>query len=259
MTLRVVQLSDCHVAADPGEAYRGVNARANLLALLEPVRQWRPDLVLATGDLSEDGSAGSYGWLAEQFHSLATPVLALPGNHDDPVALKHHFPATAFEAPLVLHGESWLVVLLNTAAAGEISGRLGSARLDALDQVLGGNPKPTLIALHHQPLEIGSPWIDRYPLLDPADFWQVLDRHPQVRLVIWGHVHQDCSFERGGVIGLGSPSTASNSLPERECFTHDPTGPACRWLKLETDGAFATGLIHVAQQSLRPGVSPPSG
>lgn len=249
MTLRVVQLSDCHVGADAAKLYRGVDARANLEALLEPVREWRPDLVLATGDLSEDGSPDAYAWLAEQFRSLMTPVLALPGNHDDPAAMKSRFPATATEAPLVLHGEAWQVVLLNSTVPGEVAGRLGSQRLQALDQVLAGHRRTTLVALHHQPLEIGSPWIDRYPLLDPGAFWQVLDRHPQVRLVIWGHVHQACRFERGHVTGLGSPSTASNSLPERKRFTQDPAGPACRCLELENDGVFSTGLIHAEKGS----------
>jgi len=90
---------------------------------------------------------------------------------------------------------------------------------------------------------VGSPWIDRYPLLNAEEFWAVLDRHPGVRAVVWGHVHQAFDQNRGGVRLLSCPSSASNSLPGQEKFTRDPAGPACRWLDLASDGTIDTGIL----------------
>ncbi len=243
MALRIVQLTDCHLSADPETDYRGFDPRANLEQLLHRIPAWSPDLVLATGDLSEDGSEASYRWLAAALDRLQVPVLAIPGNHDDPAPMLRHFPATAVDAPLVTERGGWQLVLLNSAVPDEVPGRLDATQLERLDLALGSSQLPKLVALHHQPLPVGSAWIDRYPLLEPEAFWAVLDRHPAVRLVAWGHVHQDIRLERGDVVALGSPSSVCNSLPSMEEFTVDPAGPSCRWLILEEGGGFETGIL----------------
>jgi len=241
--LKIVQVTDCHVSADPHAEYRGFDPRASLESLVEPLRAWAPDLVLATGDLSEDASDASYAWLAETLSGLRAPILAIPGNHDDPAVMRPHFPDTAVNAPLVLEQDGWQLVLLNSATPDAVPGRFDERQLALLDHALADSAYPKLVALHHQPLAVGSPWIDQYPLLDPGAFWSVLDRHPAVKLVIWGHVHQAVSLKRGGIMALGSPSTVCNSLPDAEVFTPDPGGPACRWLKLMADGGVETGLL----------------
>lgn len=240
--MRVVQVSDCHVSAPAGSTYRGSDPRATLAALVDRIIDWSPDVVLATGDLSEDGSAASYAWLAAELGRIPAPLLATPGNHDDAERMRAHFPACAVDAPLSLEGD-WQLVLAGSAKPGEIGGRFDQTQLAALDATLTGLDRPALVALHHQPWPVGSPWIDRYALASPEDFLDVLNRHPRVRLVVWGHVHQDVHIEAPGLTGLGAPSTVSNSLPRRARFTVDPAGPACRWLELERDGQFRTGLL----------------
>jgi Icc protein len=59
-------------------------------------------------------------------------------------------------------------------------------------------------------------------------------------------VHQDFEMVRNGVLLLGSPSSAVNSLPNAERFTLDLGGPAARWLELAADGAVATGLLRAS-------------
>jgi Icc protein len=102
----------------------------------------------------------------------------------------------------------------------------------------------TLLALHHQPVPVNSPWIDCYPLENAVAFWDLIDRHPQVRCVTWGHVHQDFRARRGNAELLSAPSTAANSLPDRDSFTLDLGGPACRWLELDANGRIETGLLR---------------
>lgn len=249
--MRVVQISDCHVSAPEGPTYRGADPRATLRALVDRIIDWSPDVVLATGDMSEDGSAASYAWLEEELRRIPAPVLATPGNHDDADRLCAHFADCAVDAPLSLE-DDWQLVLAGSAKPGEIGGRFDDAQLEALEKTLAGTDRPALVALHHQPWPVGSPWIDRYALASPEAFISVLGRHPRVRLVVWGHVHQDVRIEGQGLTGLGAPSTVSNSLPHQARFTIDPAGPACRWLELERDGRFRTGL-------LRPGSGRASG
>lgn len=253
--MNVIQLTDCHVSAETGETYRGEDPRRSLAALVDAVIDWKPDLVLATGDLSEDGSDVSYAWLADELARIPCPLVATPGNHDDAERLRVHFSHCAVDEPLVVE-DDWQLVVLGSAKPGEISGRLAPAQLAALEAVLAGDERPALVALHHQPWFVGSPWIDRYPLLESEGFHAVLERHPRVRLVLWGHVHQDVTLTRGTVTGLGAPSTVSNSLPGQSKFTADPAGPACRWLKLQPGGAFETGLLRPKGPSAGPARAP---
>ncbi len=253
--MKIVQLSDCHVTAEAGPTYRGSDPRASLEAIIDVVLDWRPDVVLATGDFSEDASAASYAYLAEQFARLPMPVLGTPGNHDTAAGMELCLPRHANDgllsfAPAGQGAGSaaenpWTLMLLGSAKPGEIGGRFEERQLDEFEAALAAAQGPVLVALHHQPWPVGSPWIDRYALGEPERFHALIASHPRVRLVLWGHVHQAVRLEVGeGQVGLGAPSTVSNSLPGMPRFTVDPAGPACRWLQLAADGSFETGLLR---------------
>lgn len=243
-TIRIAQITDCHLPADSKMTYRGIYPHANLERLLGKVIEWKPDLLLATGDLSEDASPASYSALQRLFDSLKVPVLALPGNHDDAVLVNGKFPGSPVDGVEVsTHGE-WQIIRLNSCLPGKPHGELGAATLSGLKTALGQSVgRPRLLAVHHQPLEVGSPWIDKYRLFGPEVFLELIDQQEDIKAVVWGHVHQAFDLYRNGTAMLGSPSSAINSLPGAQSFTPDPSGPAFRWLELEANGALKTGIV----------------
>ena len=241
---RIIQLSDCHVSADPAALYRGTNARQALERVLEAARCWEPDLVLVSGDLSEDYSEASYEYIARALGAIGVPVVTTPGNHDRPDLQLRYFPDTAISEPLIFAAGAWRVVILNSSVENEVPGRLKDAMLDGLRRALGDSSRPVLVVLHHQPVAVGSHWIDRYPLLEPGPFMELLESRREVRGVVWGHIHHAFREQRFGALLLGAPSTVSNSVAFREEFTPDPAGPACRWLKLAPDGSLASGILR---------------
>jgi Icc protein len=248
--VKVLQLSDCHVSADPEADYRGQNADRNLAGLLLSMRTRDPDLVLLTGDVSEDASAASYARVAVRLGTIGAPVLALPGNHDNPGVMKNHFPTGPWAGPRTFQLGSWLMVALDSTAPGKISGCLGQQTLEQFDSSMrGSDAEHILVALHHQPVPVNAPWIDRYALEEPARFLNYIDRENRVRAVVWGHVHHAFSTERNGVAYLGAPSSVANSLPLTQKFTLDLAGPSCRWLKLGDDGSVQTGILRPCQSS----------
>ena len=243
--LRIVQVTDCHLPLDPQTSYRGQNADRNLASLMPALRRWQPDLLLVTGDVSEDGSAAAYGRVSAQLSTAGAPVLALPGNHDDPSVMRRYSPQGAWDG-VHSHGlRNWQLLLLDSTVRGGVPGFQAPATLEALDRHLREDRAAhVLLALHHQPVAVGSPWIDRYPLQNPEALFRIVDRSPRVKCIVWGHVHQDFETRRGDLLLLGSPSTVANSLPGREKFTPDLGGPACRWLELAPGGAVETGLLR---------------
>lgn len=246
MTIRVAQVSDCHLPANPDRSYRGINPYRNLESLLKKVKSLQPELILATGDLSEDGSGDSYRLIQGLFDPLGVPVLALPGNHDDPGLLVDAYPGSPTDSvQLTKHG-TWQIIRLNSCLPSNPSGRLSEKTLSELESVLGQNPgRHNLVALHHQPIKTESPWIDKYCLLEPEPFLHLVDQHKAIKAVIWGHIHQVFETNRNGTLMLGGPSSAINGVPGAEKFTPDSLGPAFRWMELDSGGDIRNRVITV--------------
>ena len=70
----------------------------------------------------------------------------------------------------------------------------------------------------------------------------MLERFPQTKALLWGHVHQEIDGERNGVRLLASPSTCIQFAPGSEGFQVSEQAPGYRWLRLHGDGRLETGV-----------------
>lgn len=244
--IRVVQLTDTHLCKSRGGALLGMDTDHSLQAVIDLVKVERPviDLLLGTGDLSDQGAPEAYRRLQEYFAQLTETHCWLPGNHDDRANM-----ATVADSPLRLGREirlgHWQVVMLDSQVPGEVGGKLGPGELallaDALDAA-ADEGLYSLVCLHHQPVKIGCEWLDQQMVADADDFFAVLDRFPGVRGVLWGHVHQQVDIRRGDVQLMASPSTCVQFKPDSVGFKADSAPPGYRWLDLHEDGRLHTGV-----------------
>jgi Icc protein len=242
--LRVAQVSDTHLWADPRKPYRGQDADAGLQATWEKVLEWGPDIVLLTGDLSEDASEASY-WRLGEVLQADVPILALPGNHDDHELTRERFPLGPWKGPLCHEIGNWLILMVDSTLPRRVEGGFSDESLGEIREVMARSSSDhILVALHHQPVIVGAPWIDRWALTRPEGFLALMDDDPRVRCIIWGHIHHHFAEQRDSVLLLGAPSTAANSLPRSDRFQLDPKGPACRTLQLGSDGSVAYGQLY---------------
>ncbi|QTF94496.1 MAG: metallophosphoesterase, partial [Halomonas sp. BM-2019] len=177
--MRLVQISDCHLQADPAARARAGFPLRQLEAVVEAVNRERPDMVLVTGDISNDETAASYQLAARTLNRLAAPWFWLAGNHDDPALM-----AETRELIAELDLGAWRILLLDTTLGGQAQGELGPERLAELAERLEEDERPTLLAMHHPPLPVGSAWIDALGLEDREAFWQTLAAHGQVRTIL---------------------------------------------------------------------------
>lgn len=251
-TVRLLQITDTHLFGDPERALRGVPTlpalRQTLAAAQGLVRDC--DAVVVTGDLIQDDPDG-YAHFRAEFGALGKPVLCIPGNHDDVPALRRALAALPFRLEPVHDFGPWRLVMLDSSVPREVAGRICAADLALLEQALASaGQRHVLIALHHHPVPMGSAWIDNIGLLNADEFFAVLDRHSNVRAVMFGHVHQAFEGERHGVRLFGTPSTCSQFLPHSERFAVDVQPPAWRSLELH-----AGGSIHTELGWLEPGLA----
>jgi Icc protein len=248
--VHLLQLTDTHLYADAaGEAY-GVNTARSLEQVAEAVFSGdgpRPDAIVVTGDVSDDLSELSYRRLRAALDDRGVPVHCLPGNHDDPRLMAELLGSDPFRYCGRAELGGWGLVTVDTHVPGEVGGRISAAGLARLDGDLAAfEGRPVVVAMHHPPVLVGSAWLDRSRLGNAGEFFDVVGRHPRVRAVLAGHVHQACDDLRGTVRVMTAPSTCAQFAPGSARFALDPRPPGYRWLTLHPDGRIATEARWIA-------------
>ncbi len=255
--LLVAQVTDIHLTDDPQQLVMGVNTEASYRAILAELKalQPAPHLLLLTGDLTQDGSEPAYARLQQSLELLGIPAYCLPGNHDTVSIMAKELRGCAVHWDSCFSAGGWQFIPLNSAIEGQVHGYLAAASLDWLDLQLSDRPDlPTLIAVHHPAIALGCEWIDKSGLQNQAEFWQICDRHPQVRLIISGHAHQafDTDFDlkdsdnASRARYLVTPSTCAQFAPQTAKFTLDRRNPGFRLLRLYSDGKIETEVRRLA-------------
>lgn len=245
-SLRVIQLTDLHLDSPAKPLHhREGTTEDTLRQVIERVRTERKDLVLCTGDLADNPSTATYEILRDLLATLDCPVYCLPGNHDDPALARDVLRGPNLSWDKQFQAGHWRIVQLNSAQPGRVPGTLDDAELAFLDRALAAFPSaPTLVCLHHHPLPTGSPWMDSLMLTNPQALFEIIERHPHVRGMLWGHIHQAFDQTRGALRMLGSPSTCMQFVPQVERFTVADLPPAFRRLDLHADGSIETNIVY---------------
>jgi Icc protein len=248
-SVQLLQVTDPHLFGDPARELYGVNTAESLHRVLEAALAAgpAPDAVLVTGDIGDDLSADAYAQFRAALSRCGVPVFCLPGNHDAPVLMARTLDADGFQYCGRARLRSWGMLLLDTHLPGAAAGRVAPAELERLDAELRAMAGlPVLIALHHPPLPVGSAWLDGVGLQNAGQVLEVIDRHPQVRAVVAGHVHQEFAQRRGTVDYYTTPSTCAQFTPRTPRCVMDRRPPGYRWLSLHPDGSHSTRVGWLA-------------
>lgn len=245
--VHLVQVTDTHLNGPQDGHLLGMKTLHSFQCVLDLIRQEcnNIDAFLVTGDISQDGSLLSYQHLKQHLQPFGRPAFWLEGNHDHPEHMAKAAADTEHQHK-VIRSQRWQIIMLNSQVVGKVYGRLAQAELELLDQALSERPDlHSLVCFHHHPISMGSRWIDAIGVKNADDFWQVIDRHDNVRCVLWGHVHQDSDQMRNDVRLLSTPSTCIQFEPQSEDFSIDTLAPGYRWLTLNPDGSLDTGISRV--------------
>jgi Icc protein len=250
--MQILQITDPHLYGNAGGSLRGVETDSSLRHALDDAFAQGIDYsaVLVTGDLVQDDPSG-YLRFKSIFGSLQKPVLCIPGNHDEPDVMRQALAQAPFQYCGIRDMGAWRFIMLDSYDPGHVGGRLLPSELQRLDRALAETPTHALVCLHHHPVAMGSRWLDTIGLANAEEFWSVIDAHPQVRGILWGHVHQPYDGERRGVRLLGTPSTGAQFLPLSDRYAVDSRPPAYRRLELHPDGRIDSAVRWVEPLPLR--------
>jgi len=248
--VRLLQISDPHLFADPNARLRGVNTLASLQRVLKHALASRRGFagLLCTGDIVND-EPGGYAHFEHLTGSLGMPVYCVPGNHDDARTMRAALARAPFQVGGYADVGRWRLVLLDSSVPGRAAGHLGSSEMRRLREALEGTDRHVMVCLHHQPVHMASRWLDALGLDNAVELLALLERYPGVRAISWGHVHQSFDSHRQGVRLLGTPSTGAQFLPLSSEFAIDTRPPAYRLLNLRADGSLTSELVWVEAES----------
>ena len=99
-------------------------------------------------------------------------IRCLPGNHDLPAVMREEL--AQWSEPVTDVG-AWRVVTLDTTVPGSDAGHLPASQLDLLEAALAEAPgRHTLVAMHHNPMQIDSHWHDTMMIDNPQALFKLL-------------------------------------------------------------------------------------
>lgn len=207
--LRILHLSDTHFSGDGGRHYGVVDTAEHLRRALARVGHLLFDLVVVSGDVSEDGSEESY----RRIHAQLTPwaeargarVVYAMGNHDlrapfravlgggQADAGEQTPPGTEPDRPVasVATHDGWRVIVLDSSIPGVGYGDLEPAQLQFLRENLAEPAEHgTIVVVHHPPVRAQTDLLQALAL-DDADGRALIDTvaGTDVRVVLSGHYH----------------------------------------------------------------------
>lgn len=248
--LSILQLSDTHILAQPGDTLLGIDTAYYFRQVLAQALdgQTTYDLIMLTGDLVQDPVSSSYHYLLERLVPHGIPCVCLPGNHDDYALMRHilNTPLVHCQKQVLLKG--WQIISLNSQIIGEEGGFLAAEELRFLADCLNRWPTlPTLVAVHHHSLATGSEWMDTMRITNSEEILWLIAQHPQVKVLLNGHIHQVMDRQIGNLRVLGSPSTCFQFTPKSRRFALDDISPGYRLLQLYADGQIATQVKRLSE------------
>jgi Icc protein len=210
--LRILHLSDTHLFGDGSLHYGMVDTLAALDRVLERAAELAPvDVVVVSGDLSDDGSAESYLLLAARLGPWAAErgagVVYAMGNHD----LRGGFESVLGARETVTAVGGYRIVTLDTSVPGAGYGSVDAGQLERLRGILAEpSPHGTVVVLHHPPVPAASALLAALELQNPDDVVAAC-ASGDVRLVLAGHYHHALSAVAGGIPVVVAPGVANTA------------------------------------------------
>ena len=260
----IAQLSDTHICRR-GELYKGVSdSNGKLREAISHLHclDRRPDLVLMTGDIANDGDVDEYAMAVELLSELKIPMLVIPGNHDDHVAFRAAFPDHGYlpkSGPLhyVVDVPPIRIIGLDTSVAGQHHGALEPSALSWLATTLQEDSlTPTLVMMHHPPFLSGIPYMDKYRYIEDQVLAEILGARPNIEAILCGHVHRAMIRRWAGTVVMACPSTTTEIALQFEAQAKPQSfqGPPACMLHLWENGF---GLVsHISYIGKYPGPYP---
>lgn len=186
--MRIIHLSDIHIVENGRPIWetdtklhfdKAINKIANIKDI---------DAIFLSGDLADDGSLWAYQYIDDAFKTLGIPTYCCPGNHDNINFMLNEYTPSFLKIQEHVSIKGWDFYFLNTAVDGMARGFISEDKLESIKESICGINNPIAFIFHHPPIEPGG-WLNRKLLEDRDNFNNLIYGYPNVKLVLFGHIH----------------------------------------------------------------------
>ncbi|MFT5220209.1 MAG: Icc protein [Planctomycetota bacterium] len=240
MSLRVAQITDTHLTAEPGSKLYGVDTALSLQNIIEQIQQLdkKPELIIASGDVAEDGAIETYQRFCGLLAEVKIPIYLLPGNHDDLSNMQTVFNSAEFLCVDATSIHDWGFIFVNSKVADQSHGHVDATALNELEKnIIKMKDQPILVAIHHTPSRVCPSF--GCQLENATEFTELLNRHSNVKGVIAGHTHLAFEENTRQHTQYTTPSTFAKA-------THAQAGES-----VDHDDFWASHSLDGSQQGFR--------
>ncbi|MBT5117288.1 MAG: hypothetical protein HOI56_05485 [Gammaproteobacteria bacterium] len=248
VTINIIQITDLHLHADRNVSAHNINTFNSAQSVLRAIEKNERDfdMLILSGDLSDDGSTASYENLRYLLKNFDCPIYLMSGNHDSLDSIELITNKNNLKYQNYANLGKWGIFMFNTKKDNSPNGILHQHELVSFDKITNDNKdKYLLIMLHHHPVPIGSESMDTMIIENSNELLNRIN-HTQIKGIGWGHVHDEISIKYNGALLFSTPSTCYQAKPKSKKFSIDLSqSPGYRIISLRDDGEINTKVIRV--------------
>ncbi len=200
----LVQVSDIHC----GPIFRKETFRS----AVKEINEMSPDVVLVTGDLTENGLISEFKMAAEGLRKLkAEKIIYVSGNHDyrstGYLLFKEFFPFLQ-----VTELDDVVITVLSSARPDRDDGEVGHRQNLWLENTLEKyKDKVKIVAIHHHVIPVPDTGADQITVVDAGDVLRSLIKS-NVNLVLCGHRHRPWRWKIENMLVVHAGSISCEKL-----------------------------------------------
>ena len=229
--LKIGQISDIHIG-NGDELVQGIDVCANFRKALESKSMQNLDLLVLSGDLSENSDPGAYEYVVSLLKDYKSPVCIIPGNHDDLKVMRKYFDLESR-----IHGDRCFyrydlqgrTIFFLDSACGNVS----PEQLAWLKTEAAKIKEEVILFMHHPPCFCGHRFMDlRYHLDNMVEVQQVLAGIKNLTHIYVGHYHHQFEVNMGRQVvhvALATQFQIDPSLPYFNLKSADPGWQLIEW------------------------------
>ncbi len=249
--LTFVHISDTHIGTDPeyGKQHTPHSTQEGARALVKAVNAlpFNVDFILHTGDVVYDPVPEAYLTARDIMSELVRPVYYLSGNHDAGIELQRILLGRSeLLSPFyyTFDANGFQIIALDSNGPAEIPrGNVVPQQMEWLDAICSAHDdRPLVVAVHHNALPVGSPWLDDYMRITNGEALHqiLLKAKDRLRGVFFGHVHQNIQMYQDGILYTSALSSWNqfNSWPGSTDTVADNDNPGFNVVSLTSTQTF---------------------
>jgi putative phosphoesterase len=200
----IAQISDLHCGP--------MLQKEKLREAIKEINKLSPDVVLVTGDLTENGILSEFEIAAKELKNLkAEKIIYVSGNHDyrstGYLLYKQFFPFSQ-----VTETDEAVIIVLSSARPDRDDGEVGHRQNIWLENTLEKYKEKTkIVTIHHHIIPVPDTGADQITIVDAGDVLRSLIKS-QVNLVLCGHRHRPWRWKIEDMLVVHAGSVSCEKL-----------------------------------------------